>query len=104
MSVIGLIDDIISISASFLNGYTKRKFITHFGVTVQIVGTIWLILVRNGIGKSEMKLKYLLWTLYFLKLYPLQEEACSRLKIHHNTWSVNVWDSIDILYYNLNLV
>ncbi len=95
-----LVQNIISFSDSFLGGFTPRKFRSHFGVTPEVVATIYLLCSE----KAKIKLRNILWTLYFLKIYPLQDEACARWEVHHSTWVLNLWETIGLLNEIFDLV
>ena len=47
-----------------------RRFRSFFGVRFEIIHMAWDMLGEGGICPEKSKPKHLLWTLYFLKVYP----------------------------------
>jgi hypothetical protein len=41
-----------------------------FGARIEIVLKVWPMLLEDGLRPKKSKPKHLLWTLYFLKVYP----------------------------------
>ena len=56
-----------------------RRFRSLFGARMEIVIMVWNMLGEGGLRpeKSQPKPKHLLWTLYFLKVYPREGPGCS---------------------------
>ena len=54
-----------------------RWFRSLFGVRIKIVQKVWLLLWEDGLCPKESKSNHLLWTLYFLKVYPREAPSCS---------------------------
>jgi hypothetical protein len=54
-----------------------RRFHSLFGVRIEIVLKVWLMLWEDGLRPKKSKPKHLLWTLYFLKVYPREAHGCS---------------------------
>ena len=48
-----------------------------FGARIKIVLKVWLMLLEDGLCPKKSKPKHLLWTLYFLKVYPREAPGCS---------------------------
>ena len=54
-----------------------RRFRELFGARMEIVVHIWVMMEEDDLLPPKSKPKHLLWTLYFLKVYPRQEPGCS---------------------------
>jgi hypothetical protein len=54
-----------------------RQFRGLFGACIEIVLKVWLMLGEGGLRPKKSKPKHLLWTLYFLKVYPSEAPGCS---------------------------
>jgi hypothetical protein len=54
-----------------------RRFRSLFGARIAIVMKVWLMLWEEGLRPEKSKPKHLLWTLYFLKVYPREAPGCS---------------------------
>ena len=54
-----------------------RRFRELFGARMEIVVHIWVMMDDDGLLPEKSRPKHLLWTLYFLKVYPRQEPGCS---------------------------
>jgi hypothetical protein len=54
-----------------------RCFCELFGVSIGIVLQVWHMLDDGGLLLEKTKPKHLLWTLYFMKVYPQEAPACS---------------------------
>jgi hypothetical protein len=55
----------------------KRHFREFFGTSLLVVDKLWWLLVENDLLPEKSRPKHLLWTLYFLKVYPKQSPGCS---------------------------
>ena len=55
----------------------NRNFREYFGTSQNIVQILWKLLVDNDLLPENCQLKHLLWTLFFMKVYPKQAPACS---------------------------
>jgi hypothetical protein len=42
-----------------------------------VIDKLWWLLVKNDLLPEKSRPKHLLWTLYFLKVYPKQSPGCS---------------------------
>jgi len=54
-----------------------RRFRGLFGARIEIVLKVWSMLLEDGLHPKKSKPKHLLWTLYFLKVYPREAPGCS---------------------------
>ena len=54
-----------------------RHFREFFGTNIFIASMVWDMLGQKGLRPEKSKPKHLLWTLYFLKVYPKQSPGCS---------------------------
>ena len=73
----------------------SKRFIwrwrSHFGCSPEISSLLWLALSKH----NKVKKKHLLWVLYFLKTYPTESEACSRVGgIDEKAWREIIWEII----------
>ena len=78
--------------------HTPRRFKSHFGVTLEIAELIWSKVENGDIPLDyEFKAYHLLWVLYFLKVYPLQDCAEVFFNVDHKTYRFWVWRLIKCL-------
>jgi hypothetical protein len=54
-----------------------HRFRSFFGVRFEIVHMVWDMLGEGGLCPEKSELKHLLWTLYFLKVYPREGPGCA---------------------------
>ena len=54
-----------------------RQFHSLFWARIEIILKVWLMLWKDGLRSKKSKPKPLLWTLYFLKVYPREAPGCS---------------------------
>jgi hypothetical protein len=55
-----------------------HRFRSLFGAHIKIVLKVWSMLLEDGLRPKKSKPKHLLWTLYFLKVYPREQApGCS---------------------------
>ena len=54
-----------------------RRFRELFGARMDIVVHLWEMMEENNLLPKKSKPKHLLWTLYFLKVYPREGPSCS---------------------------
>jgi len=54
-----------------------RRFCGLFGACIEIVLKVWFMLGEGGLRPKKSKPKHLLWTPYFLKVYPREAPGCS---------------------------
>ena len=55
----------------------EQHFREFFGTNSFVAGLVWDMLGEKGLCPEKSKPKHLLWTLYFLKVYPKQSPGCS---------------------------
>jgi len=53
-----------------------RRFRSFFGAQFEIVCMVWDMLGEGGLRPEKSEPKHLLWTLYFLKVYPQEGPGC----------------------------
>jgi hypothetical protein len=58
-------------------GTEDRHFREFFGAGPLTVACLWNMMVDLDVLPPEGEIKHLLWTLYFLKVYPRQAAVCS---------------------------
>ena len=78
----------------------KRRFKEFFGASLEVVEIIWEMLYERDFLPDNSQPKHLLWTCYFLKVYPKQETGCSAVggisgAISPKTMKHWVWDFIE---------
>jgi hypothetical protein len=56
-----------------------RRFRELFGAPMEIVLHVWYMMEEDGLLPDKSKPKHLLWTLYFLKVYPREAPGCSTI-------------------------
>ena len=54
-----------------------RRFRSFFGAQFEIVRMVWDMLGEGGLRPEKSEPKHLLWTLYFLKVYPREGPGCA---------------------------
>jgi hypothetical protein len=94
----------------------ERHFHDFFGTNIFIAGPVWDMLGQKGLLPERSKPKHLLWTLYFLKVYPKQSLGCSAVgaskgAVNPKTMQKWVWQFItcigeltdDVVSFNLLL-
>jgi hypothetical protein len=54
-----------------------RRFRELFGASIGVVLHVWHAMEEGGLLPNKSKPKHLLWTLYFLKVYPREAPGCS---------------------------
>jgi hypothetical protein len=54
-----------------------RRFRGLFGARIEIILKVWSMLLEDCLCPKKSKPKHLLWTLYFLKVYPREAPGCS---------------------------
>ena len=54
-----------------------RRFRSFFGAWFEIVRMVWDMLGEGSLCPEKSKPKHLLWTLYFLKVYPREGPGCA---------------------------
>ena len=55
----------------------ERRFRELFGARMEIVVHLWEMMEKGNLLPEKSKPKHLLWTLYFLKVYPREGPGCS---------------------------
>ena len=56
-----------------------RRFHELFGASVSIILHVWTAMEEGGLLPEKSHPKHLLWTLYFLKVYPREAAGCSAI-------------------------
>jgi len=56
-----------------------RHFRSFFGAQFEIVRMVWDMLGEGGLCPEKSEPKHLLWTLYFLKVYPREGPGCATI-------------------------
>ena len=80
------LDEIMSVGRDIQNRSSRRVgakvvedrfFKEYFGVCPLIVSIVWNLLAQHDLIPEKGEIKYLLWALVFLKVYPKQGLVCS---------------------------
>jgi hypothetical protein len=53
-----------------------RHFREFFGASLVVVNKLWWLLLKHNLLPKKSRPKHLLWTLYFVKVYPRQSPGC----------------------------
>jgi hypothetical protein len=80
----------------------EENFRALFGVGLQTVLFSWILLLKVD-GDVEIEPVHLLWTLYFLKQYPISRNVWY-FKVDRKTFKKYVWRVIALLHIHLNTV
>ena len=56
-----------------------RRFRKFFGISAAVTMILWDLLVEHNLLPPKGKIKHLLWSLYFLKIYSNEEPTCAVL-------------------------
>ena len=83
--------------------WDDRKFAAHFGIAKETMKILWLH-IQSLDTDGIFKLKHLLWTLYFMKVYNSSDVSASFWKVDPKTYSKWVWKLIVFLNLTLNTV
>ena len=86
--------------SKFLSGLapSDRKVHAHFGVSLDIAIMIWqLILLSEYQWDIGIKATHLIWTLYFLKVYPTGDTGSARCGVDEKTFRKYVYYMIEIV-------
>lgn len=83
-----------------LGGVTDRKWQATFGISPEIIHLIWNVLALYHPGTFEPV--DLLWTLYYLRLYPTYDHAALFWNVSSVTFQHRVWAVMEVLYLCLN--
>ena len=54
-----------------------RELSLEFGASISIVLHVWTTMEEGGLLPNQSRPKHLLWTLFFLKVYPREAAGCS---------------------------
>lgn len=77
-----------------------RRFRDFFGVGVHVAIITWTLLLEHDLLPEAATIPHLLWAMYFLTCYPLQEEGCAAAgdaekgAIDPKTWRKYIWPMI----------
>ena len=100
-------DALLLHDASFLlkNHVYSRNFRAHFGVSFVVTDTLWHILKTAGLQFGfNFQAKHLLWTLHFLKCYPLKDEGATFCGCDCKTRNKWIWLVLFTFYSTLDMV
>lgn len=79
-----------------------RRFREFFGAGVVVVMALWNLLVESELLPDDGQINHLLWTLFFFKVYPKQNVACSaaggtRGAIDPKTFRKYIWPMVSAI-------
>ena len=78
-------------------------FKAHFGIDWMLCAKIWgcilPLLTNRDLNLNGVKMKHLLWTLLFLRLYDTEEVLAAKVGTGEKTYRKWVWMLIDIISY-----
>lgn len=83
---------------------TTREWRAHFGISQSATTIVWTTLKQIKAEDAPFKLKYLFWTLYFLKTYPTDDVGSKWCGCSQKTFRKWVWRVIFALCRTLNTV
>lgn len=73
------------LSLSIINRYSSRIFVANFGVKLNIVVRIWVYFLSQHAATYFIQPIYLLWALFWMKVYPTSDTLTSTLKRDRKT-------------------
>lgn len=78
----------------FKRQYSIEGFVANFGLSVNQCQWLWDQIERE---EMELKPKYLLWTLSFLKTYGTMESLSAKFQVSERSYRQWVWDVLDVI-------
>ena len=73
-----------------------RRFREFFGCSAIVISTIWRWLEKNSLVPDGCEVLHLLWSLVFMKVYPLQQVMCTLINVlDPKTFRGRVWKMIE---------
>lgn len=81
-------------------GTEDRRFRDYFGCGVHVAILLWTLLDQNELLEENSTIEHMLWTMYFLKCYPREQEGCAAAgdaqkgACDPKTWRKYVWPMI----------
>jgi hypothetical protein len=91
--------DFTAICGKFMECYDAEGFKSLFGVDAVLAQRLWNIIVPHISGPTEPY--HFLWSLHYLRRYPVQADECARLGVDHKTYAKHVKEIILLLYRHL---
>lgn len=91
--------DFTTICGKFMECYDPEEFKLLFGVNAVLAQRLWNAIASHVSAVIEPC--HLLWSLHYLRRYPLQEVECARLGVDHSTYAKRVKEIILLLYKHL---
>jgi hypothetical protein len=58
-------------------------FRSFFGISLEVVLNLWGLFAKHNLHLCKVKIKHLLWALYFMKVYPTELPSCLLLGGSH---------------------
>ena len=81
--------------------YSERQFLLLFGISVRFCEALLFLAASSGFALEAV---HLLWTLFFLKIYPTEDVASSIWLCDHKTYEKHVLHTLLTLLEVLNTV
>ena len=81
-------------------GTEDQRFREYFGTSVHTAINAWTLLNEHNKLDTGSEVTHMLWAMYFLKCYPLTQEACAAAggtnsgAVDPKTWKKYVWPMI----------
>lgn len=86
-----------------LHSVSPRMVQAHFGVCLEGLAVIWLF-VHQHFAVAGLRGVNLLWVLYFLRIYPTEDQGANFCGVTRLTFRRHTWAGLRILYDHLNTV
>jgi hypothetical protein len=72
-------------------GTIKRRWATNFATSPLVCSIVWDMLKPEEWGENRVELKYLLWTMHFMKTYKKESDICGQVRCDEKTLRKWVW-------------
>ena len=89
--------------SSTYKGHVDRTIQAHFGICVAAMTIVWELVAETAI-RIGIRLIHLLWTLYFLKVFPTKDIGANFFGVAREIYRKWVWKVIGLLYQHLDVV
>ena len=79
--------DIVLANRDTNRSLSHLTVIQYFGCTLFMQTQLWFLLAQNELLSSDVTIRHLLWTLYFLRVYPSQHVLTTTLNTTIKTFN-----------------
>lgn len=93
----------VVVLSQYLHQVDQRRIRAHFGVGVPSLILIWHF-VNIPFAAAGLRPKHLLWTLYFLRVYPTEDQGANWVGVSRLTYRLRIRQCINILNTHLRTV